>query len=281
MRTIQAIIVLLFAQSVFSQTTFPSFLQGTWKMKHREVYEHWDQLNDQALKGFSYRMDNGRMHLSEYLEISEKKGKINYTATVLGQNGGQGVDFRLTRSDSLFVFSNPGHDFPKKIIYKKVSDTELLVTISNDGDKVISYTLSKYPEKNSNPDYDQALAEKLGADDYGMKGYIFVLLKTGAKPVTTDSNEIGKLFRGHLDNITHLVKEGKMIVAGPMGVNEKNYRGIFILTNVGTREEANKLLQTDPAVKAGLLDPEIYDWYGSAALPEYLPFSDKIWKSKP
>ncbi len=281
MKTIQAIIVLLFATSVFSQTTFPSFLQGTWKMKNREVYEHWDQLNDQVLKGFSYRMDNGKMYISEYLEISEKKGKINYTATVLGQNGGQGVDFRLTRSDSLFVFSNPGHDFPKKIIYKKLSDTELLVTISNDGDKVISYTLGKHPEKNSNPAYDPALAEKLGGDDYGMKGYIFVLLKTGAKPATTDNNEIGKLFRGHLDNITRLVKEGKMVIAGPMGANEKNYRGIFILTNVGTQEEANELLQTDPAVKAGLLDLEIYDWYGSAALPEYLPFSDKIWKSKP
>ncbi len=24
----------------------------------------------------------------------------------------------------------------------------------------------------------------------------------------------------------------------------------------------------------------IFAWYGSAALPEYLPFSDKIWKLK-
>ncbi|MDD3459312.1 MAG: hypothetical protein PHO74_07540 [Weeksellaceae bacterium] len=46
-------------------------------------------------------------------------------------------------------------------------------------------------------------------------------------------------------------------------------------------EEANALLQSDPAIKNGLLDYEIFSWYGSAALPEYLPTSDKIWKSKP
>ena len=31
----------------------------------------------------------------------------------------------------------------------------------------------------------------------------------------------------------------------------------------------------------GLLDYDIYQWYGSAALPEYLPFTAKIWKQKP
>ena len=51
--------------------------------------------------------------------------------------------------------------------------------------------------------------------------------------------------------------------------------------NIKSIEEAVELLQTDPAIKNGLLDYEIFTWYGSAALPEYLPFSDKIWKSKP
>jgi uncharacterized protein YciI len=84
-----------------------------------------------------------------------------------------------------------------------------------------------------------------------------------------------------MQNITRLVDEGKLIVAGPMGKNDKTYRGIFILKNIGTLEEAKEVLQTDPAIKAGLLDMELYNWYGSAALSEYLPFSDKIWKAKP
>ncbi|MBK9290043.1 MAG: hypothetical protein IPM52_00170 [Bacteroidetes bacterium] len=132
----------------------------------------------------------------------------------------------------------------------------------------------------TNPNYDKELADKLGGDDYGMKSYFFVILKTGTN-TTTDKEFISKSFRGHLDNINRLVEEGKLIVAGPLGKNENNYRGIFILNNIKSTEEAVKLLQTDPAIKNGLLDYEIFTWYGSAALPEYLPFSDKIWKSKP
>lgn len=133
---------------------------------------------------------------------------------------------------------------------------------------------------NSNPKYDKVLAEKLGGDDYGMKSYFFVILKTGANQ-TKDKNLMSESFRGHMNNIDRLVREKKLIVAGPFGKNDKNYRGLFILNNVKTMEEAIDLLQTDPAIKSGLLAYEIFTWYGSAALPEYLPFSEKIWKSNP
>jgi uncharacterized protein YciI len=132
----------------------------------------------------------------------------------------------------------------------------------------------------SNPNYDKTLAEKLGGDDYGMKSYYLVILKTGTN-TSTDKEFISESFRGHLDNINHLVAEGKLIVAGPLGKNNHAYRGIFILNNIKTLEEAKELLQTDLAIKNGLLDYEIFTWYGSAALAEYLPFSDKIWKLKP
>lgn len=132
----------------------------------------------------------------------------------------------------------------------------------------------------SNPNYDKTLAEKLGGDDYGMKSYFLVILKTGTN-ATTDKELIAESFRGHMNNINRLVVEGKLIVAGPLGKNENNYRGIFILNNLKSLEEAKVLLQTDLAIKNGLLDYEIFTWYGSAALPEYLPFFDKIWKLKP
>lgn len=133
---------------------------------------------------------------------------------------------------------------------------------------------------NQNPDYDSELAVKLGGDDYGMKGYFLVILKTGSN-TTTDKEQIGNAFRGHMENINRLVEEGKLIVAGPLGKNDNNYRGIFILNNIGSKEDAEALLLTDPAIENGLLDYEIFTWYGSAALPEYLQFSDKIWKVKP
>ncbi len=133
---------------------------------------------------------------------------------------------------------------------------------------------------NTNPNYDKTLAEKLGADDYGMKSYFFVIIKTG-KNTTTDKNLISESFKGHMENINKLVADKKLIVAGPIGKNEQNYRGIFILANLKNLEEAKELLQTDLAIKNGLLDFEIFNWYGSAALAEYLPFSDKIWKVNP
>lgn len=133
---------------------------------------------------------------------------------------------------------------------------------------------------NANPNYDKALAEKLGGDNYGMKSYFFVILKTGPN-TTKDKATINESLRGHLNNINKLVLEGKLIVAGPFGKNDKSYRGLFILNNLKSKEEAKAILQTDPAIKSGLLDYDIFDWYGSAALPEYLPFSDKIWKAKP
>src|SRR5690554_548617 len=132
----------------------------------------------------------------------------------------------------------------------------------------------------SNPNYDKSLAEKLGGDDYGMKSYFLVILKTGTN-ATTDQELIRESFRGHLDNINKLVSEEKMVVAGPLGSNDKNYRGIFILNNIASIEEAKEVLQTDPAINNGLLDYEIFTWYGSAALLEYLPAADKIWKLKP
>lgn len=128
-----------------------------------------------------------------------------------------------------------------------------------------------------NPNYDAKLAAKFGADDYGMKPFILVILKSGANTDKTKKNEV---FRGHLDNINRLVKDGKLIVAGPLSKNTNNYRGIFIL-DVPSKEEALILLNTDPAISADYLQAEVYQWYGSAALADYLDTSDKIWKFNP
>jgi len=131
----------------------------------------------------------------------------------------------------------------------------------------------------ANSKYDKALAEKLGADEYGMKKYVLVILKTGQAKIE-DNAKVNQLFRGHMENIGRLANEGKLVVAGPLGKNDKNYRGIFIL-NAATIDEAKTLLDTDPAVKEKLLEAEIFEWYGSAALGEYLPYHEKIEKNKP
>jgi len=130
--------------------------------------------------------------------------------------------------------------------------------------------------QSTNPKYNKALADSLGGDDYGMKSYVLVILKTGTNK-TTDKATIDSLFKGHMTNINRLVSEGKLIVAGPLKKNDKSYRGIFIL-DVRTLEEASKLLMTDPAIEEKLLDAELFGWYGSAALPLYLKNHELIEK---
>ena len=130
-----------------------------------------------------------------------------------------------------------------------------------------------------NPMYDKPLADSLGGDDYGMKMYTFVILKTGDTKIE-DKVVVDSLFRGHMDNINKLAENGKLVVAGPMKKNERSYRGIFIL-NVKTNEEATQLLKGDPAISSGMLAVELYQWYGSAALPMYLGYHEKVEKKKP
>ncbi len=127
--------------------------------------------------------------------------------------------------------------------------------------------------------FDQALADSLGADDYGMKAYTLVILKTGNITIS-DKSVVDSLFRGHLDNISRLAESGELIIAGPLMKNQQNYRGLFVLTETDLNK-AKALLGTDPAINEGLLDFDLFNWYGAAALSTYLETQKKITKVNP
>ena len=110
--------------------------------------------------------------------------------------------------------------------------------------------------------YDSALAQKLGADEYGMKRFVMAFLKTGPNR-DLDSVKAAELQRAHLDNIFRLADEGKLALAGPF-LDDGDLRGVYVF-NVETVEEAKALTETDPAIQAGSLVMELHPWYGSAA----------------
>jgi uncharacterized protein YciI len=128
----------------------------------------------------------------------------------------------------------------------------------------------------ANKEYDAELAKKLGADDRGMKYYIFVVLKTGTANIT-DKPLRDSLFRGHMSNINRLAEIGKLVVAGPFGNNDDGMRGLFIL-DVKSIDEARELMKSDPTISEKIFEAQYYPWYGSAALPEYLKVHRKIEK---
>jgi hypothetical protein len=141
-----SLLLILFSgifQNLFAQTVFPGFLNGTWKMEDKEVYEHWDLMNENSLKGISYANSNGKIVIMEYLEISNIQNEVLYAATVVDQNNGDPIYFKLIQSDSLFVFVNPNHDFPQKIVYHKIDDQKLFVEVLGKNDEGFSYFLIK------------------------------------------------------------------------------------------------------------------------------------------
>ena len=122
--------------------------------------------------------------------------------------------------------------------------------------------------------YDAKLAKRLGADDLGMRSYVFVMLKNGKTKL--DDARRKELIDGHMKNIGRLAEAGKLVLAGPF-MDDKDWRGIYIF-DVRTVEEAEKLVLTDPAIKEGVFEVELHPWYGSATLKEVPKMHSKIQK---
>ena len=73
---------------------------------------------------------------------------------------------------------------------------------------ILSFSLSATCQTD-NPKFEKLLADSLGADDYGMKSYILVILKTGPKKIE-DKKVLDSLFKGHMDNISVMASNGKL-----------------------------------------------------------------------
>ena len=87
---------------------------------------------------------------------------------------------------------------------------------------------------------------KDGDVTYVMKKYYMCLLKTGPNR-TQDSTTSAEIQKGHMENISKLSKEGKLMIAGPFG-GKGELRGIFILS-VKSKEEAEIAMRRRPRSK--------------------------------
>jgi uncharacterized protein YciI len=100
-----------------------------------------------------------------------------------------------------------------------------------------------------------------------VRKYWFVMLLKGNNR-TQDSATAAKIQEDHLANIHKLYEEGKLKVAGPFG-DDGNWLGIFIF-DCASKENAEKLLQTDPAIISGRLTYDIRPWY-TAPIGSFVP----------
>ena len=139
-------------------------------------------------------------------------------------------------------------------------------------------------QKNSNVNassYDETLAIELGADEYGMRQYVMVILETGPNDASiTDPDTRAEIFKGHFENISALADSGQLVLAGPFIDPDKIKRGLYIF-DVKTVKEAEALVLKDPAVEAGIFKPEFTPYYGSAALKTVNDIHKTISKESP
>lgn len=142
---------------------------------------------------------------------------------------------------------------------------------------VLGVGASAQAQPQGNPAYDEALAARLGADEYGMKHYVLVVLKTGPNKMPAGAQR-DEMFKGHFANMKRLSDEGKLVLAGPFdGVD--GWRGLFVFA-VKDIDEAKQLAATDPVLVKGEMVAEYHKYYGSAALMLVRETHDKLAKKR-
>lgn len=91
-----------------------------------------------------------------------------------------------------------------------------------------------------------------------MKRYWLVLLQKGPNR-NQDSISAVKIQAVHMANINRLAKEGKLIMAGPIAIDD-DLRGIFLM-NCADSAEVENFVKTDTAVITGRLVMKYYPWW--------------------
>ena len=129
------------------------------------------------------------------------------------------------------------------------------------------------------PAYDAELAQRLGADERGMRRYVLVILKTGPKRVP-DGEQRKAMFAGHFANIERLAKAGKLALAGPFAEDPDGWRGLFLLA-VDDIDEARRSIATDPVIERGEMVAEYHRWYGSAAAMAIPEMHERLLPKRP
>ncbi len=97
-----------------------------------------------------------------------------------------------------------------------------------------------------------------------MRIYVMGMLYRGPKATAEVTETSKKLQAGHMANINKMAAEGHLLIAGPMG-GQGELRGIFIFDTEDVKK-AQEWCDQDPAIQAGTLRVELYQWYAAKGL---------------
>lgn len=95
-------------------------LTGCWQRIGTNLpeFEEWRQRDVASLVGRMYKVNGKDTLVSEEILLVKMQNQIVYQAKAFNQPEQERISFRLTRyKDGAFVFENPAHDYPKRIVY--------------------------------------------------------------------------------------------------------------------------------------------------------------------
>jgi hypothetical protein len=119
------------------------WLQGCWAAEgaERGTGEQWMAPAGGTMLGMSRTVRKGRTVEFEFMRIvQDADGRLTFIAQPSGQPT---ASFPLARHDGdRFVFENPAHDFPQRVIYSRAGETGLHARIEGRG-KGIDFPMTR------------------------------------------------------------------------------------------------------------------------------------------
>lgn len=110
---------------------FPRWLAGCWSGARgpEQIRERWVVADDETLLGLGFTRVGTSLQSFEFVRIVTRGQDLVYIAQ---PDGAPPTEFAGTRgAPTEVVFENPGHDYPRRIAYRRVDINRVITTIDD------------------------------------------------------------------------------------------------------------------------------------------------------
>ncbi len=133
-------------ENKFEKINQVNWFLGEWdnKSKEADFTEIWEKATDSSYIAESFVLVNKDTVFYEKIDLLERNDSLLYIVSVRNQNNEKPVAFHATsiKRDSI-TFENPKHDFPNKIVYRKIESDSMIATIYGKNHKPEFFPMKK------------------------------------------------------------------------------------------------------------------------------------------
>lgn len=136
----QSLLILLLPYACWAQDF--KWLNGIWKENNGKSMEAWT-VAENRMNGTGYKlMPDGSKKISEEMSVIKKGNDYYFISDIEGPQAA--IEFKITSRDKdSFVAENLNHDFPKRIVYKRMDQNHLQAFISDGDITIIRFYFTK------------------------------------------------------------------------------------------------------------------------------------------